>query len=329
MEGLTKIFQAVGIPFSALISIIFGMMILSFPIGTHLVFNSELGEEINFDYPISGLDFFLADFENQIPFEFQLGDAFIVFWSIYLIVFSIAIFGPQRDFVRTLSPIIAEGKKPMYTNYMVSAIRWFSILVLVSGIINFVQEGLGIFIEAPIAENNLIQFFDLTKAPLVEELIFRVLLIGVPIYAIYSHKSSISHFFKSLWHPYSHIHVYDNKKIISLIVLVAVLFGLAHIISGESWSAGKFSQAAASGIIIGWVYYRHGLVPAILIHWAANYFVFAYVFFIAQVNSISIDAAFSHSFINSLEILFSLAGVVSIILLLASRYYAKEKSLEV
>ena len=79
-----------------------------------------------------------------------------------------------------------------------------------------------------------------------------------------------------------------------------------------SWSNGKFAQAAASGIIIGWVYYRYGLISAILIHWATNYFIFSYVFVISEVNGISVTTAISHSMINTLEIILVLTGIISI-----------------
>ena len=305
-------------------------MILSFPIGTFLVFNSELGEEINYDYPISGFDFLLSGIGVQVPIEFELGDGFIVLWSVYLIIFSISILGPQKDFVRTLSPIISEGEKPLYTNYMITMIRWFSILILVSVLINFVQEGFGIITEAPFKQNNLIQFFDVSKAPLIEEIGFRVLLIGIPLFAFYSHRFSIGKFFKTLWFPYAHLHTVENKRAVLLIIVVAVFFGLAHIISGDSWSSGKFVQASASGVIIGWVYFRYGLAPALLIHWSTNYFIFSYVYFIAEINLISVKEAFSHSFIGSLEILFVITGIISLILMIVSSQYLKrEKKLEI
>lgn len=319
-----KTLQALGIPFSALTSIIFGIMIFSFPIGVYIVFNTEVGNEINYEYPLQSLDFFIAGISIQIPIDFELGDAFIVLWSIYAIIFSIAIFGPKKNFFKELGPIMNEGKHTS-SNYMVSMIKWFTILILVSAIINIVQESVGITTEPPIAENDLIQFFDVTKAPLIEEIGFRVLLIGVPLYAIYSHKASAKHFFKSLWHPHRNLHIFERNKAIALIVLVAVFFGLAHIISGEPWSSGKFAQAAASGIIIGWVYCRHGLAPALLIHWATNYFVFSYVYLIADINLVTISEAFSHSMLQTFEIMFFVAGVISVIMMILQRNNSKKQ----
>ena len=325
-----KTLQALGIPFSALLSIIFGIMIFSFPIGAYIVFNTDIGNEINYEYPLQSLDFFIAGISIQIPIDFELGDAFIVLWSIYAIIFAIAMFGPKKSFFKELAPIMNEGKHTPSSNYMVSMIKWFTVLILVSAIINIVQESVGITTEPPLAENDLIQFFDVTKAPIIEEIGFRVLLIGVPLYAIYSHKASAKHFFKSLWHPYSNLHVFERKKALALIVLVAVFFGLAHIISGEPWSSGKFAQAAASGIIIGWVYFRYGLAPALLIHWATNYFVFSYVYFVADINSVTITEAFSHSMLQTFEIMFFVAGIISVaIMIIHQRDSKKQERLEV
>lgn len=325
MNQANKALQGLGIPYAALISIVFGMMIFSFPIGAFVVFNSNIGNEINFEYPLSGFDFFLGGIGYEIPVEFEIGDAFIVIWVLFLILFTISFLGPKKDFLKTLTPIISDGKYPLESNYLVSMIKWFSILVLISGIINFAQESVGVTIQAPPAKNELIRFYDVTIAPIIEEIGFRVLLIGLPLFAFYSQKTSFSHFFKSLWNPSDNLNIFDSRKAITLIVIVAVFFGIAHILSGEPWSSGKFTQAAVSGIIIGWVYFRMGLVPAILIHWATNYFVFSYVYMIADFGGISIWEAFEHSLMTVFEILFIALGIISIAMMVINRYYFKKK----
>ena len=322
--------QALGIPFSALVSVIFGLMILSFPIGAYVVFNSEIEKEINFDYPISGFDFFPAGIGYEIPIKFELGDVFIVFWCSFVILFTISMLGPKTNFLKALAPVMTSGKTIPTSNYLISIIKWFTILIAVSVVITFIQEGIGITTVPPEPSNILIQFFDVTVSPISEEIGFRAMLIGIPLYAIYSHKSSIRLFFKSLWHPTKNLHIYESRKAILLIILVGVFFGAAHIISGEPWSFGKFAQATASGIILGWVYYKYGLISAILVHWSTNYFIFSYVYFLADINDISIQNAFSHSLVNTLEILLIITGIVSISILLVNYLnQKKEKKLKV
>src|SRR3989337_1302007 len=192
--------KSLGIPFSALVSVIFGLMILSFPLGAYVVFNSNIEDGVRFDFPINGFDFFPAGIGFEIPIQFELGDVFIGLWGVFVILFSIAMFGPKTNFLKALSSIISEGKYEPKSNYLVSVIKWF---------------------------------------------------------AIYSHRASMILFFKSLWHPTQTLHIYETKKALILIVVVGIFFGVAHIISGEPWSLGKFAQATASGIIIGWVYFKH------------------------------------------------------------------------
>jgi len=323
---LTNLIQTIGIPYSALVSIVFGLMIVSFPIGAYVVFDSELGDDIDFGFPLEKFDVFIAGINMAIPFEYQIGDAFIVLWSFFIILFSISILGPKKNFLSTINSLLTKEKSFVDTNYIITIIKWFSVLVVVSGIINFIQESFGIVTEPPESANNLMLFLAVTIAPITEEIGFRVMLIGLPLFAIYSYRSSVRRFFKALWHPYRNLDIPDHKKTIFIIVLVGIFFGAAHLISGEPWSDGKFAQAAASGIIIGWVYYRYGLISAILIHWATNYFIFSYVFVISEVNAISVTTAISHSMINTLEIILVLTGIISIAVIVMNFINSKNEN---
>ena len=113
-----------------------------------------------------------------------------------------------------------------------------------------------------------------------------------------------------------------------MIVTVGIIFGAAHIFSDEAWSAGKLAQAIASGIIIGWVYFRYGLVPAILIHWATNYFIFSYGYIIADIKQISVVNAFSHSLLNILELILIVTGIISVVILVLNYVYSNKPTLE-
>jgi len=311
VSNYNSLLHAFSIPYTALISVIFVLMIISFPLGAYIVFNSDIGDDINADYPIENIDLFLAGIGLQFPVQLELGDIFIVTWCIFLILFAISFLGPKTNFIKTIIQYTTNEKQAENQNYIESIIKWFSVIILISVIINFIQENIGIVIQPPIVTNELIQFFMITISPITEEIGFRVILIGLPLFLFYSHKSSIKFFFKTLWHPAKYLHIINNKKAISLIIVVGIFFGLAHIISGEAWGVGKVSQAAAGGIILGFVYYKYGLLPAILIHWATNYFLLSYVFAISEINQISSTDALSHSLINSLEIILVLSGIIS------------------
>ena len=158
MSTQNKILQGLAIPHTALISVIFCLMVISFPTGMYLVFNSGIGDDVTYEYPMDSLSIFLAGIGFEAPMEFELGDGFVVIWCVFLIIFTIALFGPKTNFVSVLQSMITEGKYKIQDNYIVTTIKWFSILVIVSAGIIGVQELLGIPIEQPEAPNQLIQF---------------------------------------------------------------------------------------------------------------------------------------------------------------------------
>ena len=315
MSHLENIIHAIGIPFSALTSVIFGLMIVSFPLGAYAIFNSNIGDEIDYNFPLEKFDIFLAGINLQLPLEYEIGDVFVIFWAIFIILFVIIFLGPRKNFINAISDILSNEKTSFTNNHMLNVIQWFSILVLISALITIIQESFGIITEPPDTANDLILFLHISIAPITEEIGFRLVLIGIPLFLIYSHKSSIKFFFKSLWSPYSTLHIYENKKAIAIIIAVGIFFGIAHVISGEPWTTGKILQASIGGIIIGWVYFRYGLAAAIILHWATNYFIYSYLFLISEINGISVQNASSHSMIGTFEIILIIAGTISVIML--------------
>ena len=326
MSYLENIIHGIGIPFSALTSVIFGLMIVSFPLGAYAIFNSEIGDDIDYNFPLEKFDMFLAGVNIQLPLQYEIGDVFITVWSIFIILFVISFLGPKRNFMKTISDILSNGKNSLSENYMINIIKWFSILVLISAVITIIQESFGIITEPPDTANDLILFLQISLAPITEEIGFRVILIGIPLFLMYSHKSSIKFFFKSLWNPYSNLHVYEKRKAIALIIGVGIFFGIAHVISGEPWTDGKILQASIGGIILGWVYFRYGLAAAIILHWATNYFIYSYLFLISEINGISVQNATSHSMIGTFEIILIASGIVSVTMLFLN-YKNSKKSI--
>jgi hypothetical protein len=322
LQNQNKIIQLLGIPFTALLSIIFALLLISFPIGIYLVFETDIGDDINYDYPITHLDIFHNTDFYQSSFDVSIGDVFVILWVFYLGIFVISLLGPKQHFLKSISSLISLGKYDIKLNYMFAITKWLSILVLISALINFIQESFGIITVPPLGDNNLIHFFYVSLAPLFEEFIFRIILVGIPLFALYSSRASLRYFLKCLWTP-SSLNILDSKKAIFLIIFVGLSFGFAHIAFSDSWSEGKFAQATAGGIILGWVYLRYGIVASLLIHWATNYFIFAYAHFISQINYVSLETAFSHPLMFSLEFLFLASGILAITILFLNKFYLK------
>ncbi len=310
--------HVVGILYAALVSLVFILMLISLPLGPYIVFHLDVGDGLSSEFPFRGLDLLLAEAEFGSPSGLELGDLFIVMWSVYVILLAVSMLGPKKSLIKFILPAVMEGRMSSGGSYAASVIKWFSIVVVVSVAITFVQDGFGIATEPPETGDDLLQFVNVTSSPILEELGFRVLLVGLPLYLAYSHRMSAVHFLRSLWRPGTNLHPDDYKRAIWLVVGTSVLFGLAHILLEEPWTTGKFAQAAASGMIIGWVYLRYGLLPAILIHWATNYFIFTYAYFVAHAAELSVEQAFAHPLMGSLEILFLATGAFSLLVIVTT-----------
>jgi len=299
-------------------------MLFSFPIGVYLFFNSELGKSIDYRYPLSELEF-VKSFGLKSLANIEIGNLFVIAWVFFLILFTIAVLGPKKSFLKVLSPIMAGSYESQDGNYLVHAIKWFSIIIILSEVIDTTQQLVGIKTVLPPIENDLLQLLSVTFAPIIEEIGFRVILVGIPLFLLYSHRASAKHFFKSLWNPSANLPITSSKNAIIVIVVVGVFFGASHVMS-EQWGEGKFAQAAMSGIILGWVYYRYGFVASVLIHWATNYMIFSYGYLVSVVNETRIAETFSHSLLQTIEILFVVTGALSITLL--SFEYRKKKRVD-
>jgi len=323
LQNPNKILQLFGIPFTALLSVIFGLLVISFPIGIYVVFETDIGDDINYDYPVTHLDIFRETSFYQSSFELSIGDVFVILWVFYLAIFVFSILGPKQNFLKSISSLISRGEYDVKLNYMFAMTKWLSILVLISALINFIQESFGIITVPPLGDNPLIQFFYVSLAPLLEEFVFRILLIGIPLFVLYSGRASFSYFLKCLWTP-SSLNILDSKKAFFVIAFVGIAFGFAHIAFGDSWTEGKFAQATAGGIILGYVYFRYGFVASLLIHWATNYFIFACAHFISQINYVSLETAFTNPFMFTLEFLFLSSGILAVIILILNKFYLKK-----
>ena len=75
------------------------------------------------------------------------------------------------------------------------------------------------------------------------------------------------------------------------------------------------------------MYFRYGFLPAILVHWATNYFIFSYGYIVADVNQITIVDAFSHSLLSTLELILVITGIISVAVLVLNYTLSKKHAL--
>ena len=132
MQNPNKIIQLIGIPFTALLSVIFGLLLISFPIGIYIVFETNIGDEINYDYPVTHLDIFRDTTFFQSSFDLSIGDVFVILWMSYLAIFVISVLGPKQNFLKSISSLISTGESDVKLNYMFAITKWLSCLLYTS-----------------------------------------------------------------------------------------------------------------------------------------------------------------------------------------------------
>lgn len=308
----------IGAHHAILTLIIIGLMLVSIPFGAYVVFGVQYDD---IDTAIEQIGITLVGFRFALPLDTTLGYVFGVLWCTYAVMVGIAITGPRMHIIRAIKNLVSgSGNESwLYQNHMLSVVSWFTILILASTMIDIVQVNAGVQIIPPDYGGDLNRFYDATKAPIIEEIGFRVLLIGAPLAGLYMFRQSPTRTLNSLVHPYSVHGTHSIRIALGLVVVSAVFFGVLHIVGDDSWSAGKATQAGVAGIILGWVYYRHGLLAAILVHWATNYFVLAFLYFFATIADTTLSNIFAHTASSVLEILLIVSGIVSTIFLVMGR----------
>lgn len=306
--------QLLLIFYAATIGILFGLMVLAFPLGAYLVYNTELGSTINYEFPLDEFYIFFAGFPINLPIGNQLGELFIVLWSFYLLFFAILMLGPKRNILQSLIRTVNGDQHAPRDNALQMVIIWLAVLLIISKGLELIQQSAGVSIGSVEFSNPLIQLFNITAAPIREELGFRVILIGVPAYIMLAKIHSIKYFFKTLWYPSKYTFFGENmhRNVYILITVSAILFGLAHFLYGGGWSYGKIPQAMIGGWIIGWLYYRYGLHTAILMHWSTNYFIYAYGYFGKTIWGFPENDSTDNPLLGGIDLLLTIVGVIAI-----------------
>jgi hypothetical protein len=126
--------------------------------------------------------------------------------------------------------------------------------------------------------------FLLANAAVWEEIAVRVLLIGIPVLII-----DIIIFMKLRSPPHRYILGGGFKfGAVETIIVVAssIIFGIAHWVGG--WPAWKIPDATVAGLAFGYLFLKHGLPSAILLHFVNDYLTMPTEVFSSSTGSLGI-----------------------------------------
>jgi hypothetical protein len=228
----------------------------------------------------SGLTFFVTLITFVVPFNFSLGELFLALWTIYIILFAMAMNGPIRSIWNAVKAASTKGTKALFDNSMFATLIIFPVVVWVTVALSLLEQAGGVPTGNLPSVDPFLQFVELSLAPLREELGFRVIPIGLAALLILFSRGRFRDGLLALWHPSRYLKKNDTPAqykrnlttIYVMIGLSAVLFGLAHVLLGAGWGPGKILSAAVAGVGLAGLYYFYGFPAAVLLHWSIDYF---------------------------------------------------------
>ena len=324
-----KILQIYSYFFAVICLIVIASMFFSFVLGGYTVFSTKLGitEIAN---PITFFSLFIFGVPLPIFTSTTLGEIFSGIWSIYLILFVVALNGPKLSVVNTIQSIKKRNRFLFNENAIITVIVYFSIMLIIFSIIELIQNQAGIPMGTTPQDTPIRAFTMVSIAPIVEEVGFRTTLIGGVVFFILLGRSNNLSSLKALWHPSKYLEqntsLHPNNyrwSIIFIILLSGFFFGASHLAYGSSWAIGKLPSAIIAGILLGWIYFTLGFPAAVILHWSFNFLPGAYVYFECAIN-ISIvtcnQVAESSLLINAFQALLLITGVLSIGMVILNRY---------
>ncbi len=185
--------------------------------------------------------------------------------SIFYIILLIAVITSViLLFKNSCKPILNKDYEEFKNSPLFEMTVLFAALYLIEFVFILVMEAFGVNID-PLPERETWQWmFDLLNASVWEELITRVLFLGLPMFIIFLIKKKDD---VPKW-KYLLGGCGFNKIALILIIFSAFMFGAGHL---NNWGFWKFFTTFLFGIIAGYLFCKFGLYATISMHFLTDY----------------------------------------------------------
>jgi membrane protease YdiL (CAAX protease family) len=291
-EGADHAGAAASAVLLALLAFTVGLVVFSIPAGAYAVFSGRLVSQgqvqacpgtsvapFTQSTPVCPY-LWVGPIPVYLPPFVTAGGYFAFLLAVYTILFLYA--GSQRVRPwRAAAESLRGGVGALVSSPFVAIMVSIGFLVFTATVIDGLVSASGVPIGS-ISGQPLAVFVGLATAPLVEELGFRVVLIGL-VALVLSAGRPWRDFLGALWRPSRATEGLGPRSFATVAIwgatgVSSVVFGVAHVAYG-GWAVGKLPEAAFGGAVLGYVYVKYGFHAAVLTHFGVDYFGSALAFF--------------------------------------------------
>jgi hypothetical protein len=247
--------------------------------------------------------FLLFFFGFIVPFKLSTFQIFMFSWSIFVLCFVVA-WRLRKSFHEVVGKFSSRPLSKIFDNWLfvmpIIASALFVAAVSIIGLQELFKVPTGA-IPPPETEIEVFSLYlDLSYAPLIEEVGFRIIPIGAfLLVSLFFLKSAEKAVPMSSWQRFrlivfSFLYPDGAKNLLSektvavngfngiskgewiIVLITSIMFGIAHVLSGIGWEIGKVTSTFIQGFVFAIVYLAYGFQAPILMHWFFNYYFYTY-----------------------------------------------------
>jgi hypothetical protein len=314
--------SALLVVFIALLGLTVALVVFSIPAGIYTVYSGKLSSNFTTSTLVRPF-FWIGPAVQFSPLLVSAGVLFAILMGVYVAFLTYSL-RQQESPVRAISKSFREGFGALTSSP-------FLVVIISIGFLNFTASVIDAAISATgtpiggLSGDPMQLFVGFAYSPLVEELGFRVLLIGL-VAIILSLSRPWKTALSTLWRPSKAIEGLAVGSGASIIIWAAtgfsaVTFGACHVVcGGSSWDIGKLPEATYGGLVLGYLYVKYGFHVAVLAHWGVDFLGSVYAFFGQAAygipwNSSTTEFAGQYAFDLDMIFLFGLASFLLVVYL--------------
>jgi hypothetical protein len=293
---------------TALTLILIVAMFVSFPVGAYSFYSNQLNGTPT-TATLSYLPLFAIGMLVRIPLPpglLSLGYLFFAIWAVFIALFVMLLKGPWYNILKALKSLPSDRSLAVYSNGALTLGLAFPALLVLTVVLEALLDTVGLPVGNLPDIGAREAFFSISYAPLIEEVGFRVTIIGLVAAAIAFRSQGGWTSLKALWHPSRalgevKVEAWKQGNVYAAILISALVFGAQHVLQGAGWEIGKAVSSFVVGLALGIIYFTHGFPAAVMMHWSFNYFEGSFYYFDLARGLPPLDATSEFSSLAALQ----------------------------